>query len=161
MYATAVVSPGSLLGAAAVSGINQWRDAPSEWGQGGAGYGRRFGYHFAGAGVSNAIQFGVSALRQEDTRYIRCGEAGFWRRVRHAIVHTYVVRNENGGTAFAVSRLIGAYGSALVADTWNPARLNGTGHVVLRGTWSMAGDMGNSAFREFWPDVKRRVFHKH
>jgi hypothetical protein len=161
IYTSATVGVGSLLSSAASAGINQWRDASTEWGQGAAGLGRRFGYGLAGNAASNVIEFSVSALRHEDTRYVRSQESGFWRRAGYIIVHTYIVPNERRHSTLAVSRLVGAYGSAFIANTWYPARLTTPGEAILRGTWSAAADMGNSAFLEFWPDIRRKVFHRH
>lgn len=161
IYISATVGVGSLLSSAASAGIDQLRDAPTEWGQGLGGYGRRFGYGVANDAASNAIQFCVSALRHEDTRYVRSHESGFWRRAGYIIVHTYIVPDERGHTTLAVSRLVGAYGSAVIADAWYPARLTTPGETILRGTWNAAANMGNSAFLEFWPDIKRKVFHRH
>ena len=160
IYTSATVGVGSLLSSAASAAIDQWRDVPPEWGHGAAGYGRRFGYGLAGDAASNAIQFGVSALRHEDTRYRRSHEHGFWRRAGYVIVHTYLVPTDRGETTLAVSRIFGAYGSAFIANTWYPARLSTPGEAVLRGTWNAAADMGNSAFLEFWPDIKRKVFRR-
>ena len=73
IYTSATVGVGSLLSSAASAAIDQWRDVPPEWGHGAAGYGRRFGYGLAGDAASHAIQFGVSALRHEDTRLLASG----------------------------------------------------------------------------------------
>ncbi len=160
LYTRATVSPGSLLSDALSAGLDQWRNAPPEWRDGFGGYGRRFGYGLVGSVTSNTIEFGVSALRHEDTRYVRSKEKGFLRRAAYVIVHTYIVPRDDGQTTFAASRLIGAYGGAAASVGWEPARLNNAGDVLLRGTWSLAGDMGNSAFLEFWPDIKRKLFGK-
>ncbi len=159
-YGTETFSIGSLLSAAAGAGINQWRDVPPQWHQGASGFGLRFGHSLAGNATRQVIQFGVSALRHEDIRYTRCGGAGFWHRTRYIIVHSYIVPKDNGGTTFAASLLIGAYGSGFLSNLYYPKGSNSAGQSILRGTLSLAGDVGNNAFREFWPDVKRKVFHK-
>ncbi len=160
IYARATAGPGSLLSAAASAGLDQWRNVPPEWRQGPAGYGRRFGYGLAESAASNTIEFGVSALRGEDTRYVRSGHGSFWARTRYVILHTYLVPGRDGSTTFAASRIVGAYGSAAIANVWYPSRLVGSGETLLRGTWSLTADMGNSAFLEFWPDIKRTLFRQ-
>ncbi len=161
IYAGATFGPSSLATTGLSAAVNQWRDIPVEWGQGGAGFGRRYGSYLAVNGTSNAVEFAVSALRHEDTRYSPSGEKAFWRRARHIIVSTYIVPNERGGRTFAVSRLLGAYSSGFIANLWYPDTANTPGEALIRGSWALASDMGTSAFREFWPDIKRKLFKKH
>jgi hypothetical protein len=161
-YGTATFGISSLFSAAAGAGINQWRDVPPEWRQGASGFGHRFAYHLAGNASSQAMQFGVSRLLHEDTRYIRSGEPGFRHRVKLVIVRTFIARKDNGpGTTFASSVVIGAYGSGFLDNLYYPKSLNSPGQAMLRGTLSISGTMGNNAFQEFWPDVKRKIFHRH
>ncbi len=160
IYLKSAVGPGSILSSAASAGFDQWRDSPPEWRDGMAGYGRRFGYALAGSVASNGLEFAVSAVRHEDTRYVRSSEKGFIRRSMYVVVHTYIVPRDGGGTTFAASRLMGAYGTAFIARAWAPARINSTGDALLFGTWALMGDMGNSAFAEFWPDIKRKVLRR-
>jgi hypothetical protein len=160
LYARAAVSPISFLANGASSGINQWRDVPREWGQGGEGFGRRFGYRAARDATGKGIEFAVSALRSEDPRYIPCPERSFKRRVRYLIIHTYMVRNGRGQDTFAVSRLAGAYGSAFIAKAWTPPSQSSIGSAVVRGTWTMVFYMAGTAFQEFWPQIQSKLFHK-
>src|SRR5271169_5775304 len=51
--------------------LDQWRDRPSEWGQGGAGLGKRYASHVGQYLIQRSIMFPVQALDHEDTRYFR------------------------------------------------------------------------------------------
>jgi hypothetical protein len=160
MYAEATIGPVSFLSAAVSAGFNQWRDAPPEWGQGGAGFGRRFGGRMAVNATGNAVEFGASALLGEDTRYFPSGRKGVADRTSYALIRTFVAPHEDGHRTIAASRFIGAYGSAFLANTWYPDRVSNTRGALLRGTWSILSDAGNNVFKEFWPDLKRKLFRR-
>ncbi len=155
-----IAGPGSLGSAAAGAGIGQWRDEPSEWGQGGSGYARRFGYHMATSAANRMICFGAGALLREDPRYFRSGKPGFWPRALSAIGQTFLVPREGGTRTVAYSRLMGAYGAGFLSNTWHPPHANRPHDAILRGTIMLGGEVGNNFFREFWPDIKSRLFGK-
>lgn len=158
-HAAEVAGPGSLLTAAAGAGIGQWRDEPPDWGQGGAGYGRRFGNHAASNGLKHAISFAAGAALREDPRYFSSMKEGFWPRLWDAVGHTFTLRGGDGGRSPAYSRIVGAYGGAFLANTWYPNR-GGPGEALLRGTIMLGGDTAGNLFREFWPDIKARLFKR-
>ncbi|MEK7405993.1 MAG: hypothetical protein AAB225_12865 [Acidobacteriota bacterium] len=153
-----LISPRGLLLSGAAAGINQWRDHPWEWGQGAAGYGRRYAYRNARHGARHGIELPVGALLGEDPRYHRSGERGFWKRTRYAIAHTIIARGRDGKDHFASARLASLYGSAFLANTWYPDRLNTTRHALARGTISVGWGVAENVFDEFWPDIKRKLF---
>jgi hypothetical protein len=95
-----------------------------------------------------------------DPRYFRSGEKGFGRRVGHAIGATFTTRRDNGKKTIAVWRFAGNYGSQFVANTWRPERQTGTGDTLLRGTASIGYDCASNVFKEFWPDIRKHVFHR-
>jgi hypothetical protein len=165
-YVENTVGPGTLLKDAAIAGINQWLDSPRERGQGWGALGRRYGFHAASDGASNAIRFGLSAVLHEDTRYFPSHEKSIKRRIKYCILRTYIVNKDNGpGKTFSWSRLAGGYAGGWLANAWAPPRIRTPGDVLIRGTLAIPGEIGNSAFQEFWPDARRllvrKVFHRH
>jgi hypothetical protein len=154
-----IAGPGSLFTAGLGAGIGQWRDEPPEWGQGGAGYGRRFGNHMAANALKQAISFGAGAALREDPRYFRSGKKGLWPRAWSAIERTFIIPKQGGGDGLAYSRLLGAYGGGFLSNTWYPGR-GGPAEAVLRGSIMLGGDVGGNLFREFWPEIRTRVFGK-
>ena len=65
--------------------LAHWSDSPEEWGQGMAGFGRRYGHRILNRAVENAIGLGVTAALRQDPRYFRNPEASGGRRVLHAL----------------------------------------------------------------------------
>jgi len=158
-YLKATYGPRPLLTMAASAGLNQWRDFPTEWGQGMEGYGRRFASRVGQRTVNNSIRFGVGAALREDPRYFPSERKGFLPRMGHALAYTFVARTDSGGRTFAVSRFAGAFGSAFISNTWHPAGVDDTNHALGRAGIALAVDAGMNVVREFWPDVKR-VFRR-
>src|SRR6516162_9224558 len=46
-YWLATIGPGAILSEGVAAGFGQWENSPPEWGQGGSGYGKRFGNDMA------------------------------------------------------------------------------------------------------------------
>jgi hypothetical protein len=158
IYSVRTIDPSGLAKSAFTAAINHWENDPHEWGQGMKGYGRRYGHRLANRAVENAIGFGVATALKQDPRYFYSSEQGAWPRVKHAVVHSFVTRTDSGGRTFATWRFAGNYGGAFVSNTWRPDRINGVGDALQRGTIAIGFDVGANVFKEFWPDIKRRVF---
>ncbi len=154
------IDPQSFAKSAFTAGIAQWRDSPEEWGQGMAGFGRRYGHRLLNRGVENMIGFGVAAALHQDGRYFRRGEGNVGGRLLHAMKQTFVTRTDSGGRTFSAWRFAGNYGSQFVSNAWRPEGDRDVGDTLLRGTISIGFDLGANSFKEFWPDIKRIVFRK-
>jgi hypothetical protein len=155
-----IAGPGAAIKSVAVAGIAQWRDKPTEWGQGMDGYGRRIGYRYLRRSVNNSVEFSVGALIGEDPRYFRARNPGLWGRVGHATKSVFVSPTADGGRRFAFARFAGAYGGAWISNAWYPQRLQSPEDVLRRGSYSLGGEILGNLWREFWPDVRRRVFRR-
>jgi len=146
----------SAFGAAIAHATN----TPEEWGQGWDAYGHRYGHRLASRGVKNMIGFGAAALLHQDGRYFRRGEGRIVDRLGHSVAQTFVTRTDSGGRTFATYRFVGAYASEFVTNAWRPPSQREPGDTVLRGTVSLGFDAASNVFKEFWPDIKRRVLKR-
>jgi hypothetical protein len=140
--------------------IAHWQDSPEEWGQGMAGFGRRYGHRILNRAAENAIGLGVSAALRQDPRYFRDPEASGGGRVWNALKQVVVTRTDGGGKTFAAWRVAGNYGGQFVSNSWRPERQRNVGDTMIRGSVSMGLDAASNVFKEFWPDIRRRIFKK-
>ncbi len=140
-----------------LAGINQWRDDPTEWGQGMEGYGRRFASKFAHHSIRRTIQFGAGVWLHEDPRYFPSQRTGFWPRASYAVAHGFITRKDDGGSRLAYSRLMGVFGGALISRTWQPEESRTVKNGLTNGAISLGWDVANKIFEEFWPDIRRRL----
>ncbi len=156
--------PAPLIGTALGAGLNQVENDPREWGQGIAGYGRRYASIEGYVGVYNGLAFGLDTVLHQDPRYFRSKRKGLLPRLAHAFSYSFVTRTDDGTTTVAAWRLASNYGGAWIVNAWMPHRLTTTGDVLVRGTLGLALDTGSNLGTEFWPDLKsaaRRVLHLH
>jgi hypothetical protein len=158
-HLTSAYGPTGIAESAVWAGYRQEIDSPREWGQGGAAYGKRFGSTLAYSGVRNLIGFGLDSSLHQDPRYYRSTDAGFWRRSKHAIRATILTRKDSGGETFAMWRFGSAYSAAFISNEWHPDRVNTVGLSLKQGSAQIGFDLLANVGSEFWPDVKRKIFH--
>jgi|GEM_PF-6496041 len=60
-YAFDTVGPYPIVAVGVAAGINQWTNSPPKWGQGTAGFGKRFGSDFGIAAISTTAHYGLVA----------------------------------------------------------------------------------------------------
>jgi len=154
------IGPLALLGDAAYAGILQEADTPTEWGQGGSGYGKRFGSTLACSGMHSALAFGLDSTLHEDPRYFRSGGGGFWRRTGHAFRGTILTHTDKGTETLSIWRLGSAYGAAYLSNQWYPGRLNTVALGFAEGSLQLGFDVARNLASEFGPDLKRKVLRR-
>jgi hypothetical protein len=151
-----IFGPGELFVVAARTAFDHSRSRPSSWGGGLEGYTMRAASRLGRVAVRQEIAFAVRALDHEDPRYFRSPGAGGWRRTRYAVGHTFVVRNERGGTMPAYSLLVADFATPFIAQAWRPEPINAgrefRGGAVAIG-FAAVGNLG----REFWPDIRKKL----
>lgn len=113
----------SILEAGIHGGIEQARDNPSKWPEGGQGYADRFGSAMGQIAVRGTTQYLVADLFKEDLRISRCHGCSLESRFKAAFEDTFTARKgEDGHRALSVARLVGPFsGSAVASNTWYPA----------------------------------------
>jgi hypothetical protein len=114
----------------------------------------------ANRGVESAIGFGVAAALRQDARYFRKPNAGIKARMWHAFSQAVVTHTDSGGKTFAAWRVAGNYGAQFMSNAWRPESERGVGDTMVRGTVSVGYDGAANLFKEFWPDIKRRLFKR-
>lgn len=159
-HVQATAGPLALVGDAAYAGILQETDTPTKWGQGGAGYGRRFGITVANSAIRSTLAFGLDSTLHQDPRYFRSGGTGFWRRVGHAVRGTILTHTDSGTETLSTWRIGSAYGAAYLSNQWYPGRINTVKLGFSEGSLQMGFDLAGNLGAEFWPDIKRKVLRR-
>jgi hypothetical protein len=153
-----MVDPLSLLYSVAAAGIGQWRDEPPEWQQGAEGVGRRFAASQGWKMTQNSLALGFDTALGLDPRFHPSRETRIWPRLRGAVLQTVVAYKDSGGRAFNYSEFGSSYGASFVANSWFPAHSNGVGDALERGTIGLGLNTASNVMKEFWPDIRRKVF---
>jgi hypothetical protein len=143
------------------AGIAQANDDPSGYGQGAAGYGKRFGAGLAdetSAGFFGTFLF-PSVLHQ-DPRYYRLGAGSFQKRLGHALIRPILTHKDSGGRAFNWSGLLGSIAASSLSNAYYPEENRGVGATFSRVGMSIPFGMIDELVNEFGPDVEKKIVWK-
>jgi hypothetical protein len=133
---------------------------PQEYGPHWDGLGKRYGMRLTGIATGNAMEAEFGALWGEDPRYFRTKGQPFKGRIRNVVVMTFAARRGDGDVAPAYARYLGIAGNNFLSNTWRADSESGVGDACLRIALGFAGRMSSNAFAEFWPSVRKRLFHR-
>jgi len=150
-YLVSLVSPVPVLGSVASAGIGQWRDHPSEWKEGAAGYGRRFASSMAQHVAAQTMLSGAAAVLKEDNRYRRSGQFGVRRRLKYALIRTVLARAPDGSRHVSFSKLGSFAGAAFISRAWQPPSSAAPQNALANIGASLGAAAGFNVLREFLP----------
>jgi hypothetical protein len=156
-HARGIWSPWALGGTLAYAGLLQELNAPTEWGDGLAAYGRRVASTEAGAVIHGALALGLDTTLHQDPRYFRSASKGVWRRIAHAARETVLTHTDSGGETFSTWRVGSAYGEAFISNLWYPDRLDTVRLGFVQGSLRMGFDLVTNLSAEFWPSIKKKL----
>ena len=147
------VDPVSILGAAALAGINQAGNRP-DYQQGWKGYGQRFGAVYADS-VTDILVGGaiLPSLLHQDPRYFYQGTGTIKSRTLHALANPFITRGDNGRRQINFSSMGGDLISASISNAYYPESNRGAGLVFT--TFAI-----NTAERELSSVVQEFVLRK-
>lgn len=157
LFAADTFDPITFLTVGFNSGLDQAHNNQPAFGQGAAGYGKRFGYNFSLEATSEFFSVVVySTIFREDPRYYRLGYGSPERRFAHALRHTFVAKREDGAEEFNYSEWLGAVSTSGVAHLYHTGGTPGVAPAAEGITIGIAQDAGLNVVREFWPEIARK-----
>jgi hypothetical protein len=165
-----------------LAGISQAENSEPGYGQGAEGYFKRYGSAFADGTIENFMTSAVlPSILHQDPRFFQSSEGGFTRRAGYAVSRIFITRTDSGRRQFNFSEIVGSALSATIStNSYHPrafitVRYNAEGMPTyihnasdrtLPNTLSVWGtqvayDTITIVIKEFWPDVHRKMTHKH
>jgi len=146
------------LGSAAGDHAN---DRPDEWGQGMSGYSRRVANRFAIFTMQGSVQAVTAAALGYDVRYQRCKCEGGFRRVGHAMMQSFVVKNSEGKWRPNIPGWVGGLSATSIAVYgWYPQSQRDFRQVYQAGVSQLTFPLAFNVINEFIPDIQRKLFKK-
>jgi len=144
-----------------LSAIVQARNDPEAWGQGWDAYGKRYGASFADNSIGTYMTTAVfPSLLHEDPRYFQMGKGKFSHRFLYGWSRLFVTRTDSGATRFNYSESVGNAAAAAISNIYHPADDRTAGrNATTFGLLILYDGLANQ-LKEFWPDIRRKVFHK-
>lgn len=141
--------------------LDQTMDSPPQWGPGIGGYGLRVASRIASGMVQETVQAPLAAVLHEDVRYIASPRHDFSHRTLHAIEYSVVTYNGRGRPTPDIANLTALYASTAVSGAWLPDNTSLARYTFTNGTEQIGLSVAVNILQEFWPDIRRSIFHRH
>ncbi len=150
LAARGTFDPVSMIGVGAAAGIEQANDSYAGYGQGAAGYSKRFAAKFLDGRTSDFLTRAVfPSLLHQDPRYYYQGTGSVKSRLVHAVSSAFVTRSDSGRTVPNYSFVLGDMCSAALSNLYYPPANRGVSLVFNRAAVGLAGRIGGNLIREF------------
>ncbi|HET6179389.1 MAG TPA: hypothetical protein VFE61_20850 [Candidatus Sulfotelmatobacter sp.] len=144
-----------------LSAIAQAKNDPHEWGQGWDAYGKRYGASFADNSIGTYMTTAIfPSLLHEDPRYYQMGKGPFSHRFGFALSRLFVTRTDSGTTRFNYSESIGNATAAAISNIYHVDSDRTAARNASTFGFLILYDGLSNELKEFWPDIRRKVFHK-
>lgn len=127
-------------------------------GRGGVGYMKQWGASYLDEVSGNAFrEFLYPSLLHQDPRYYRRGKGSIASRVAYAFSRVIVTRGDHGRREFNASDVFGSATSTTISQFYYPAAGRGVGRTFGNIGLSLVDSGASNVFKEFWPDIARRL----
>lgn len=155
------LDPFTFVAAGLDAGFSQAENNFGAYGQGLAGYGKRFSASYAdsfsGTMLGNAV---LPVLFRQDPRYFRKATGTFTSRLGYAVISAVRCKSDAGEWVPNYSNIFGNVVAGSLSNLYYPANDRGLGLTLERAFVVTAEGTVGAVFVEFWPDISRRIFPK-
>jgi hypothetical protein len=143
--------PISLIGVGLAAGIEQANNTYAGYGQGAAGYGKRFAAQFGDGRSSDFLSHAVfPSLFHQDPRYFYQGTGSTKSRLVHALSYSVIARSDSGKPMPNYSYFLAAICSGALSNAYYPHADRGINLVFTTAAIGIAGRAGGTVVREFF-----------
>ena len=153
------LDPMTFLSSGFWAGIDQASNRDPTFGQGAAGYGKRFAANLTDQASSKFFRdFAYPSIFSEDPRYYRQVHGSVGKRVVHAAGHVFVAYRVDGTPMLNYSEWLGT-ASAVALSNASPGQQAWSGLCSEpRGPCSLRiEDIGFDVLRDFWAEISRKL----
>ncbi len=142
------------------AGLSQAGNEFPQYGQGSAGYGRRYGAAMLDVVSGGFSSTAYSVLLHQDPRYFRLGTGSIPRRVFYSVAQQLSAHGDSGHRQFNWSNVLGTFTSSAISNAYYPKPNRGLGLTLNRASVSLLWGFTGELTDEFGPDVSRKLFHR-
>ena len=140
----------ALIGVGMAAGMEQATNAYAGYGQGAAGYSKRYAAKFVDGRSSDFLTHAVfPALLHQDPRYYYQGSGSVKSRIVRAVSSAFVTRNDIGRTVPNYSYLLGNMCSGALSNLYYPQANRGPNLIFTNAAVGLAGRVVTNLLREF------------
>ena len=142
--------PVAVIGVGFAAGIEQANNSFPGYGQGAAGYSKRYAAKFVDGRSSDFLTHAVfPSLFHQDPRYYYQGSGTVKSRLAHAVSSAFVTRSDSGRTVPNYSYLLGNMCAGALSNLYYPQANRGAHLVFTNTALGLAGRLGTNLLREF------------
>ena len=154
LFVSETVAAPQILSSAAAAGISEARGTLSGYGQGGEGFGKRYGAFWATGASSHFFgTFLLPAALHEDPRFFVRYDGGWKRRVGHALRQVVEIRTDTGAKKFNFPGTLGPLLAEALANTYLPDNERTAGKTFQRYGIRIGFGAANNLLKEYWPSI--------
>jgi hypothetical protein len=137
-------------------------DAHPKLGKGVEGYGRYYWRGFLDKADGNyLVVFVLPTILHEDERYYAMGKGPIWKRFLYSATRILITPDYHGHNTFNASEVFGRGIAQGISASYYPSSDRTAGALAVKYGFAMERDALTNVFREFWPDISQRLFHRH
>jgi hypothetical protein len=145
-----------------LAGISQAENSEPGYGQGAAGYGKRYGAAWADGTIENFMTSAAfPSLLRQDPRFFQSGKGGFWHRTGYAMSRVVITRGDSGHSQVNFSEIVGSALSAGISTySYHPRADRNVPNAASVWGSQIGYDTLTYVVKEFWPDIRRKLRKK-
>jgi hypothetical protein len=145
------------LQSAFLAGIGQATNSNPSFGQGAAGYAKRFAGSYSDFAIQNMMTEGIfPTLLHQDPRYFRRRNGTARSRLGYAVSRLFITRTDSGKEQFNYSEVGGGATFLAISNAYYPDGRS-IGNNMSRYGLQLGFDAASNVLKEFWPDLKRKL----
>ena len=150
LAARGTFDPAAVIGVGLAAGIEQANNSYAGYGQGAAGYSKRYAAKFIDGRSSDFLTHAVfPSVFHQDPRYYYQGSGTFKSRLVHAVGSAFVTRSDSGRNEPNYSYLLGNMSAAALSNLYYPPGNRGAHLIFTNTALGLAGRLGTNLIREF------------
>jgi len=145
-----------------LAGISQAENSEREYGQGMAGYGKRYGAALGDGMIENfLVAAALPSVLHQDPRYYQFGTGSFLHRAGYAVSRIFITRTDSGHAEFNFSEIVGsAMAAGISTYSYHPRDERNLANTASVWGTQVGLDMFTLVVKEFWPDIHRKLQHR-
>lgn len=144
------INPVTFLLTGAAAGFEQMQDQYGGYGQGAAGYGKRYGATYADVVTGNFIGGALlPSILKQDPRYFYKGTGSKKSRILYALANAAITKGDNGKWQPNYSGIMGSMAAAGISNLYYPASDRGVGLTFENFAITVAAGGAANILQEF------------
>jgi len=152
------ISGHAIAASAAGAGVEQAFNWFEGYGQGAAGYGKRFGASLARSASSGFFgTFLLATALGQDPRFFVPSNPTFWQAVKYSLRRVVITRTDSGDATVNSSGLLGPLAGEGLANSYLPIQNRTLSNTFLRYVEDIGFVAGENVLRAYWPTITKHA----